>query len=67
MDIHNQQRLPAAPKLAGLNNILNTDHAPAPIPNGPPHMRDSGFYSNADASSKRTLLIIASVNALARD
>ncbi|KAM0343335.1 hypothetical protein ACHAPU_008656 [Fusarium lateritium] len=61
MDVHNQQRLPP-PKSAGLNNILNSDHAPASIPNGPPHMRDSGFYSNADASSKRTPLIIASIN-----
>ncbi|CAJ0546239.1 Ff.00g097120.m01.CDS01 [Fusarium sp. VM40] len=63
MDSHNQQRLPA-PKLAGLNNILNSDHAPAPIPNGPPHMRDSGFYSNADASSKHTSAASFNVNGL---
>lgn len=60
MDTHNQQRLP--PPKAGLNNILNSDHGPGPIPNGPPHMRDSGFYSNGDASSKRTLLIITNQN-----
>jgi hypothetical protein len=56
MDAHNQQRLP--PKAAGLNNILNSEHAPGTIQSGPPHMRDSGFYSNGDASSKRTLLVV---------
>ncbi|KAM0564004.1 hypothetical protein ACHAPJ_000212 [Fusarium lateritium] len=50
MDVHNQQR-PPPPKSAGLTSILNNDHAPAPLPSGPPHMRDSGFYSNADASN----------------
>ncbi|KAF4989870.1 hypothetical protein FGRMN_8848 [Fusarium graminum] len=63
MDVHNQQRLPT-PKLAGLNNILNNDHAPASIPNGPPRMRDSGFYSNADASSKHTSAASFNVNGL---
>jgi hypothetical protein len=63
MDGNNQQR-PPPPKAAGLNNILNSDHAPGHIPNGPPHMRDSGFYSNGDASSKRTLLIATRSNTL---
>jgi hypothetical protein len=64
MDVHNQPRLPP-PKPVGLNNILNNDNAPVSIVNGPPHMRDSGFYSNADASSKRTLLITVCANASA--
>lgn len=55
METHNQQRPP--PKTAGLPNILNDDHGPASGPNPPPHLRDSGFYSNADASSKRMPLI----------
>ncbi|KAF4978027.1 hypothetical protein FZEAL_5534 [Fusarium zealandicum] len=50
MDAHGQHR-PPAPKSAGLTSILNNDHAPASASNGPPHMRDSGFYSNADASN----------------
>ncbi|KAF4446626.1 hypothetical protein F53441_9757 [Fusarium austroafricanum] len=62
MDVHNQ-RLPP-PKSAGLNNILNSDNAPASIANGPPHMRDSGFYSNADASSKHTSAASFNVNGL---
>ncbi|KAF4989377.1 hypothetical protein FDECE_14744 [Fusarium decemcellulare] len=49
MDAHGQQR-PPAPKSAGLTSILNNDHGPASASNGP-HMRDSGFYSNADASN----------------
>lgn len=49
METHNQQRPP--PKTAGLPNILNDDHGPASGPNPPPHLRDSGFYSNADASN----------------
>jgi len=49
MDTHSQQR-PPPPKTAGLNNILNDD-APALGSNPPPHLRDSGFYSNADASN----------------
>lgn len=62
MDAHNQQRLP--PKAAGLNNILNSEHAPGPIQSGPPHMRDSGFYSNGDASSKHTSAASFNVNGL---
>ncbi|KAI1045643.1 hypothetical protein LB505_004814 [Fusarium chuoi] len=56
MDVHNQPRLPP-PKPVGLNNILNNDNAPVSIVNGPPHMRDSGFYSNADASTQVALAI----------
>ncbi|KAF4963168.1 hypothetical protein FSARC_8794 [Fusarium sarcochroum] len=63
MDVHNQQRLPP-PKSAGLTSILNSDHAPAPLPSGPPHMRDSGFYSNADASSKHTSAASFNTNGL---
>jgi hypothetical protein len=63
MDGNNQQR-PPPPKAAGLNNILNSDHAPGHIPNGPPHMRDSGFYSNGDASSKHTSAASFNVNGL---
>ncbi|RGP59320.1 hypothetical protein FLONG3_11225 [Fusarium longipes] len=51
MDVHNQQQRPPPAKAAGLNNILNNDHAPGLIQNGLPHMRDSGFYSNGDASN----------------
>lgn len=63
MDAHSQQR-PPAPKSAGLTNILNCEHASASAPNGPPHMRDSGFYSNADASSKHTSAASFNVNGL---
>lgn len=52
MESHTQPR-PQPPKAAGLNNILNNDdHMPSS--NGaPPQLRDSGFYSTADVSSKR--------------
>ncbi|EXM28406.1 hypothetical protein AU210_000765 [Fusarium oxysporum f. sp. radicis-cucumerinum] len=63
MDVHNQPRLPP-PKPVGLNNILNNDNAPVSIVNGPPHMRDSGFYSNTDASSKHTSAASFNVNGL---
>lgn len=61
MDARSQQR-PPAPKSAGLTNILNNDHHPSAGHNGPSRMRDSGFYSNADASSKRMLTAITLVN-----
>lgn len=50
-----QSHQPVAPhKAAGLNNILNNDDRPST--NGPPlQLRDSGFYSTAEASSKREL------------
>ncbi|KFA64184.1 hypothetical protein S40285_00887 [Stachybotrys chlorohalonatus IBT 40285] len=48
-----QSRVPAA-KAAGLTNILNSDDQSA-AHNGPPsHLRDSGFYSTTEASSKHT-------------
>jgi hypothetical protein len=48
-----QTQQPVAPlKAAGLNNILNNDDRPST--NGPPlQLRDSGFYSTTEASSKR--------------
>lgn len=52
MDPSSQSR-PQPPKAAGLTNILNNEDQP-PKPPGPlPHLRDSGFYSNTDISSKR--------------
>ncbi|KAF5021174.1 hypothetical protein F66182_6796 [Fusarium sp. NRRL 66182] len=63
MDVHNNQHRPPT-KSAGLTSILNSDHAPASTPSGPPHMRDSGFYSNADASSKHTSAASFNVNGL---
>lgn len=52
MDAHSHTR-PQPPKAAGLTNILNNEDHP-PKPPGPlPHLRDSGFYSNTDISSKR--------------
>ena len=51
MDARTQSR-PHLPKAAGLNNILNNDD-PTPSSNGAPPLRDSGFYSTADVSSKR--------------
>lgn len=51
METQTQQPV-APPKAAGLNNILNNDDRPST--NGPPlQLRDSGFYSTAEASSKR--------------
>lgn len=57
MDTRTQQR-PPAHKSVGLTSILNNDNTPSSSHNGPPRMRDSGFYSNADASSKRMLFVI---------
>lgn len=53
MDARTQQR-PPAHKSVGLTSILNNDSTSSSGHNGPPRMRDSGFYSNADASSKHT-------------
>ncbi|KAH7326596.1 putative HLH transcription factor [Stachybotrys elegans] len=47
-----QPRAPAA-KAAGLTNILNNDDQP-PNHAPPAQLRDSGFYSTAEASSKHT-------------
>lgn len=51
MDSQAQAQPPRpATKTAGLTNILNNDEQ-----SNPPHqLRDSGFYSTAEASSKRT-------------
>ncbi|KHN94456.1 Helix-loop-helix DNA-binding protein [Metarhizium album ARSEF 1941] len=59
-----QSHPPVAPhKAAGLNNILNNDDRPSP--NGPPlQLRDSGFYSTAEASSKHTSAASFTVNGL---
>ncbi|KAG8416787.1 hypothetical protein J3459_013664 [Metarhizium acridum] len=59
-----QSHQPVAPhKAAGLNNILNNDDRPST--NGPPlQLRDSGFYSTAEASSKHTSAASFSVNGL---
>ncbi|KAF4122518.1 Helix-loop-helix DNA-binding domain [Geosmithia morbida] len=47
------QPRPQPPKAAGLTNILNKEEHPAST-NGAPPLRDSGFYSTADVSSKHT-------------
>ncbi|KAG6176815.1 hypothetical protein E4U27_004814 [Claviceps purpurea] len=39
---------------AGLPNILNSDNSPATNSHPPPHLRDSGFYSTPETSSKHT-------------
>ncbi|KAF7548288.1 hypothetical protein G7046_g8724 [Stylonectria norvegica] len=63
MDAQTQHRLPP-PKVGGLTNILNNDeHHPQPH-NGPHRLRDSGFYSTADASSKHTSAASFNVNGL---
>ncbi|QUC18171.1 uncharacterized protein UV8b_02412 [Ustilaginoidea virens] len=52
------------PKPAGLNNILNSDDQPSTTGHHPPHLRDSGFYSTAEASSKHTSAASFNVNGL---
>lgn len=53
MEMHGQHQRPQPTKAAGLTNILNQDDLP-PSRNAPlPQLRDSGFYSTAEASSKR--------------
>ncbi|PHH85671.1 hypothetical protein CDD83_98 [Cordyceps sp. RAO-2017] len=65
METHAQQHpRPAPAKAAGLTNILNKDDQP-PSHNAPlPQLRDSGFYSTAEASSKHTSAASFSVNGL---
>ncbi|KJZ76531.1 hypothetical protein HIM_03867 [Hirsutella minnesotensis 3608] len=54
METHAQQQRSAPAKAAGLTNILNRDdHHPAHNASLP-QLRDSGFYSTAEASSKHT-------------
>ncbi|KAG6019292.1 hypothetical protein E4U41_003301, partial [Claviceps citrina] len=53
MEPHNvQSNMPS--KVAGLNNILNNDDEPPTTGHPPSHLRDSGFYSTAEMSSKHT-------------
>ncbi|GAB0134586.1 hypothetical protein EsDP_00002951 [Epichloe bromicola] len=52
------------PKVAGLNNILNNDDQPPTNGHPPPHLRDSGFYSTAEMSSKHTSAASFNVNGL---
>lgn len=58
MSAMDAQQRPLTNNAAGLNNILNKDEAQhqqqAHNPSLP-QLRDSGFYSTAEASSKRTL------------
>lgn len=58
------QPRPPPPKAAGLNNILNDDQPPHMNGNTPSHLRDSGFYSTAEASSKHTSAASFSANGL---
>ncbi|ODA81935.1 hypothetical protein RJ55_00440 [Drechmeria coniospora] len=53
-------------KTAGLPNILNRDGPPPmQMQNGPPlQLRDSGFYSTAEASSKHTSAASFTINGL---
>jgi hypothetical protein len=51
-------------KAAGLTNILNSDDQPRAHPIPPPQLRDSGFYSTAEASSKHTSAASFSTNGL---
>lgn len=53
METQSQQHRPAPAKSAGLTNILNQDDQ-APNHGAPSsQLRDSGFYSTTEASSKR--------------
>lgn len=54
------QPRPLTNNAAGLNNILNRDEpqSQAAAPQHLPQLRDSGFYSTAEASSKRTFFPI---------
>ncbi|POR39716.1 Protein esc1 [Tolypocladium paradoxum] len=64
MESQPQQHRPSPAKSAGLTNILNKDDHP-PTHNPPPHqLRDSGFYSTAEASSKHTSAASFSVSGL---
>jgi hypothetical protein len=58
MSTMDAQPRPPPPKAAGLNNILNDDQPPNSNGHTPSHLRDSGFYSTAEASSKRKSLIL---------
>ncbi|KAG6002109.1 hypothetical protein E4U21_003461 [Claviceps maximensis] len=49
---------------AGLTNILNNDEQPATNSHPPPHLRDSGFFSTTEMSSKHTSGASFNVNGL---
>ncbi|OAQ81671.1 HLH transcription factor (Hpa3) [Purpureocillium lilacinum] len=59
-----QQQRPAPTKAAGLTNILNQEDQPPNHSIPPPQLRDSGFYSTAEASSKHTSAASFSANGL---
>lgn len=52
METQTQQR----PANAALTNILNKDEPTSTKSAPPPQLRDSGFYSTTEASSKRPFL-----------
>lgn len=54
MDMPAQQQRLAPTKAAGVTNILNQEDQPPAHNASLPQLRDSGFYSTAEASSKRT-------------
>jgi hypothetical protein len=64
MEPHVQAPRPAPSKGAGLTNILNNDDHPPTHHIPPPQLRDSGFYSTAEASSKHTSAASFSTNGL---
>jgi hypothetical protein len=64
LDPHVQQPRPAANNAAGLTNILNKDDHPPAHHIPPPQLRDSGFYSTAEASSKHTSAASFTTNGL---
>ncbi|XP_044714974.1 helix-loop-helix DNA-binding domain-containing protein [Hirsutella rhossiliensis] len=64
MDMHAQQQRSAPAKAAGLTNILNQDDQPPSRKAPLPQLRDSGFYSTAEAPSKHTSAASFIVNGL---
>lgn len=56
METQTQSR-PQPPKAAGLTNILNKEEHPVNLNGAPQQLRDSGFYSTADVSSKRKSML----------
>ncbi|RCI07846.1 hypothetical protein L249_5810 [Ophiocordyceps polyrhachis-furcata BCC 54312] len=64
MESQAQQQRPTPAKAAGLTNILNQDDQPSVHSAPLPQLRDSGFYSTTDASSKHTSAASFSVNGL---
>ncbi|RDA83706.1 hypothetical protein CP532_1088 [Ophiocordyceps camponoti-leonardi (nom. inval.)] len=64
MESQAQQQRPTPAKAAGLTNILNQDDQPSVHSAPLPQLRDSGFYSTTDTSSKHTSAASFSVNGL---